>query len=182
LVGAAIAGAALLAAFGCGGGGNEAGVRSGAVHEKAVAPAAQPDPATPGLQTVTYRGVQFDVPSDWAVHDLTADPTTCVRFDVHAVYLGQPGADMSCPAGIIGRADAVLVQPTDSVATADAASANGAVSATTASGLQVQVAPDSAATSEVSADVPSAGVSVTLSYQDSDATAQQILQSFRAAS
>ena len=35
---------------------------------------------------------------------------------------------------------------------------------------------------EVAADLPSAGVSVTLTYQESDATAQQILQSFRAAS
>ncbi len=57
------------------------------------------------------------------------------------------------------------------------------MSAATASGLEVQVAPDSSAsTGEVAADVPSAGVSVTLTYGDSDATAQQILQSFRAAS
>ena len=52
----------------------------------------------------------------------------------------------------------------------------------TADGLEVQVATDGAAASEVAADVPSAGVSVTLTYLDSDATAQQILQSFRAAS
>jgi hypothetical protein len=182
LVGATIAGAALLAAFGCGGGANDAGVRSGAVHEKTVSAAAQPNVANPGLQTVTYHGVQFDVPADWAVHDLAADPTTCVRFDVNAVYLGDPGADMSCPAGIIGRADAVLVQPVDGVGAADATSAGDGVSATTASGLAVQVSPDAAVSNEVAADVPSAGVSVTLSYPSSDATAQQILQSFRAAS
>jgi hypothetical protein len=170
LVGAAVAGVVLLAAFGCGGGGNDASVKSG-VHEKQVAAAAPTNQAAPGLQTVTYQGVQFDVPADWPVHDLAADPTTCVRFDVHAVYLGEPGADMSCPAGIIGRTDAVLVEP------------NGAgVSATTASGLGVQVANDGPAASEVAADVPSAGVSVTLTYRDSDATAQQILQSFRTAS
>jgi hypothetical protein len=177
-VGVAVAGAALLAAFGCGGGGNDASVGSGAVRHKVVAPAADGDSSS-GLQTVTYRGVQFDVPADWPVHDLAADPTTCVRFDVHAVYLGAPGADMSCPAGIIGRADAVLVQPTASDTDASTA---GDVSTATASGLAVQVATDSATTHEVDAAVPSAGVSVTLSYQDSDATAQQILQSFRAAS
>ena len=137
-----------------------------------------------GLRTVTYRGVQFDVPADWPVYDLAADPSTCVRFDLHAVYLGHPGADMSCPAGLVGRADAVLVQPTEgerhrgsqgSDAASDAAVA-------TASGLEVHVTTDGAAAREVAADVPSAGVSVTLTYQDSDGTAQQILQSLRAAS
>ena len=44
------------------------------------------------------------VPGDWPVFDLAADPSTCVRFDVHAVYLGHPGADMNCPAGLVGRA------------------------------------------------------------------------------
>jgi hypothetical protein len=181
LVGATIAGAALLAAFGCGGGANDAGVRSGAVHDQAVAVAAEPNATNPSLQTVTYHGVQFDVPADWSVHDLQADPTTCVRFDVHAVYLGQPGADMSCPAGIIGHADAMLVQPVDGVGAADATNAGDGVSAATASGLPVQVAADVAA-SQVTAAVPSAGVDVTIPYQGSDATAQQILQSFRAAS
>ena len=115
-----------------------------------VAPAAEGDASSTvdasGLRTVTYQGVQFDVPADWPVHDLAADPTTCVRFDVHAVYLGHPGADMACPAGIIGRADAVLVEPTEGSAPRrprrGAASAD--VSASTAGGLEVQVASDGA--------------------------------------
>jgi len=100
------------------------------------------------------------------------------------VYLGHPGADMDCPAGIVGRADAVLVEPTagSDRGGADTGAAAADVSALTAGGLEVQVASDGAAQSEVAADVPSAGVSVTLTYLDSDATAQQILQSFRAAS
>ena len=178
-----VVGAALLAAFGCGGGGDDAGVGTGARH-RAIASAAAPGTSASGLRTVSYRGVQFDVPGDWPVYDLAADPTTCVRFDVHAVYLGHPGEDMNCPAGLVGRADAVLVEPTDgqrhrgsqgSHETADVASA-------THSGLGLQVAADRAAAREVAADVPSAGVSVTLTYQDSDATAQQILQSLRSAS
>jgi hypothetical protein len=178
---AAIAGAALLSAFGCGGGGNDASVRSD-TRDSTVAAAADPGTSSVGangLRTVTYHGVQFDVPADWPVHDLAADPTTCVRFDVHAVYLGTPGADMDCPSGIIGRADAVLVEPTDGKT--DAAPSEG-VAAASASGLSLQVQSDGAADGEVAADVPTAGVSVTLSYRDSDATAQQILQSFRAAS
>ena len=72
-----------------------------------------------GVRTVSYHGVEFDVPAGWPVYDLAADPTTCVRFDVHAVYLGHPGADMSCPATVIGRADAVLVEPVDGSTPAD---------------------------------------------------------------
>lgn len=182
IVSVAIAGAALLAAFGCGGGGNDASVSTG--RERAVAPrdAVSSSIAPSGLRTVTYHGVQFDVPADWEVHDLAADPSTCVRFDVHAVYLGTPGPDMNCPAQIVGRADTVLVEPTAGSNSNAAAAASNDVSAATASGLEVQVAPDSASTGEVAADLPSAGVSVTLTYADSDATAQQILQSFRTAS
>ena len=94
---AAIAGAALLVAFGCGAGGNDTSVRSG-THGASAVHAADSVVDANGLRTVTYHGVQFDVPADWPVYDLAADPTTCVRFDVHAVYLGHPGADMNCPA------------------------------------------------------------------------------------
>lgn len=212
---AAVAGAALLAAFGCGGGGNSASIESGGRQEQVSAagpndpttsttapsstttPSASsststtsttaPEATTAGLRTVTYRGLKFDVPANWPVYDLATDPTTCVRFDVSAVYLGHPGADMACPAHIIGRADAVLVEPTDGMRhrgsqAADHDATTGDVAAATTSGLAVQVASESATASEVAADVPSAGLSVTLTYRDSDATAQQILQSFRAAS
>lgn len=186
ITGAAVAGVALLAAFGCGGGANDANVSTGtgrAAREPAVVPAAAGDVTAAGLRTVTYQGVQFDVPADWSVHDLTADPTTCVRFDVHAVYLGHPGEDMACPAGLVGRTDAVLVEPTDGSDRGGRDPANLAdVSAMTAGGLEVQVAGDGGSRRELAADVPSAGVSVTLTYSDSDATAQQILQSFRTAS
>ena len=64
---AAVAGAALLAAFGCGGGGNDASVSAG-TRDRTVTPAADSSAAigavvgADGLRTVTYRGVQFDVP------------------------------------------------------------------------------------------------------------------------
>lgn len=209
---AVVAGVALLAVFGCGAAGNDASIDSGSARQRAVMPAADPTTdatattagssttSTPtsmtaapapttasapnGLRTVTYQGVQFDVPADWPVYDLATDPTTCVRFDVHAVYLGQPGADMKCPAGVIGRANAVLVEPTGGERHAGSQVSGNSpdVAATTASGLSVQVATNSAVASEVAADIPGAGVSVTLTYRDSDATAQQILRSFRVAS
>ena len=186
---AAVAGAALLAAFGCGGGGNDASVDSG-TREQVVTPAAD-DAADPTVavgaraaRRSRTRACSSTCPADWPVHDLAADPTTCVRFDVHAVYLGHPGADMDCPSGLVGRADAVLVEPTQgerhrgSQVGADAADVVGRDRQRSRGAGR----DGRRRASEVAADVPTAGVSVTLTYNDSDATAQQILQSFRAAS
>jgi hypothetical protein len=86
---------------------------------------------------------------------------------------------MSCPATVIGRADAVLVEPVDG-STPEMGAASAEVTATSVNGLQAQVADGGTVTNEVEATFPTAGVSATLTYQDSDSTAQQILQSFRA--
>lgn len=64
----------------------------------------------PKTQAVTYRGLRLDVPEDWAVHDLSARPETCVRYDKPAVYLGAPGEDQRCPARAVGRAEVLHVQ------------------------------------------------------------------------
>ena len=37
--------------------------------------------------------------------------TACVRFDLHAVYLGRPGANQSCPSWLVGATEAMIVQP-----------------------------------------------------------------------
>ncbi len=177
---AAFVAVALLAAYGCGSSGIDTSVGTDVHRNRGVQPAAADDATPQGLKTVTYQGVEFDVPADWPVHDLAAEPTTCVRFDVNAVYLGHPSADMDCPAGLVGRAEAVLVEPIDGNGhERDDAANTGGVAATAASGLELQVAGDGAATSEVDATIPTAGVSVTLTYRDTDATAQQILGSFR---
>jgi hypothetical protein len=63
------------------------------------------------MRAVTYHGYQIRVPSSWPVYNLAADPTQCVLFNRHAVYLGRPGADQRCPARAYGRTEAVLVQP-----------------------------------------------------------------------
>ena len=47
-----------------------------------------------GLQTVVYHGYEFQVPAGWPVYRLDQHPDTCVRYDVHAVYLGTPGVNM----------------------------------------------------------------------------------------
>jgi hypothetical protein len=67
--------------------------------------------AGPAAKVVSYQGYSVDVPDSWPVYDLTADPTECVRFNQHAVYLGQPGSEEDCPAHSVGRTEAILVEP-----------------------------------------------------------------------
>jgi hypothetical protein len=62
-----------------------------------------------GVKTVSYAGSSVEVPVGWPVHDLTADPHTCIRYDRHVVYLGDPGPDQDCPAGAVGRTDTVRI-------------------------------------------------------------------------
>ncbi|MBD0672094.1 glycoside hydrolase domain-containing protein [Streptomyces sp. CBMA156] len=66
---------------------------------------------SPDTKAVTYQGRVFHVPAAWPVVDLTADPKTCVRFDRHAVYLGHPGEQQVCPPRLVGRTEALLVEP-----------------------------------------------------------------------
>ena len=68
------------------------------------------------MKTVVYRGYEFQVPASWPVYRLDQHPATCVRYDVHAVYLGTPGANMQCPAGLVGRTQTVSVIPSTTVA------------------------------------------------------------------
>jgi hypothetical protein len=61
------------------------------------------------LKVVQYRGYELSVPASWPVYQLAADPDQCVRYDVHAVYLGMPGANQDCPPGLVGRTETVSV-------------------------------------------------------------------------
>jgi Domain of unknown function (DUF1906) len=62
-------------------------------------------------KVVRYHGYRMVVPASWPVYDLAADPTVCVRFNRHAVYLGQPSLRQRCPAHAVGRTEAILVAP-----------------------------------------------------------------------
>jgi Rv2525c-like, glycoside hydrolase-like domain len=68
-------------------------------------------PATNSLKTVVYEGYEFQVPASWPVYRLDEHPQTCVRYDVHAVYLGKPGPNMRCSAGLVGRTQTVSFIP-----------------------------------------------------------------------
>jgi hypothetical protein len=73
----------------------------------APAPAA----AAAGTRTIAYRGERLSVPASWPVFNLARTPRTCVRFDRHAVYLGQPSTEQQCPSAALGRTEAILIQP-----------------------------------------------------------------------
>jgi hypothetical protein len=67
--------------------------------------------ASPALRVVRFHGYHVAVPAAWPVVNLATDPTACVRFDRHAVYLGTPGVGEACPATAIGRTEAILIEP-----------------------------------------------------------------------
>ena len=67
--------------------------------------AALPAGAATDTTTVTYRGVSVTVPAGWPVVRLDGQ-SGCVRFDRHAVYLGDP-ASSNCPAHVRGHVESV---------------------------------------------------------------------------
>jgi hypothetical protein len=88
-----------------------------------------------GSRAVSYRGVTLEVPATWPVLRLDRR-AGCVRFDRHAVYLGDP-ARSTCPPHLVGRTEAVhlttgslqgVVSP-DRVVTADGSRVGVVVSA-----------------------------------------------------
>jgi len=101
-------------------------VIAGARLTAAVKPAKAAEPAEPASQTVTFGGYTVSVPASWPVYDLTKNPRQCVRYDVHAVYLGTPGPDPNCPPNLVGRVDTVTIQaPAASAGTKTAGNSKG---------------------------------------------------------
>ncbi|MEO3749942.1 glycoside hydrolase domain-containing protein [Streptomyces sp. B6B3] len=122
-----------------------------------------------GTRTVSYQGYQVEVPDDWRVVDLAEDPTACVRFDRPTVYLGEPAAQQDCPANVVGRTAAVLIEPLEEVA-ADR------VSERTATSLADAESHDGA----IELAVEEAGVLVTAAHGPAqEATVREVLGSAR---
>lgn len=67
--------------------------------------------ASSAWRVVRYHGYRLMVPAHWPVFNLAVHPSTCVRFNRQAVYLGNPGTDQHCPSQVVGRTEAILVQP-----------------------------------------------------------------------
>jgi hypothetical protein len=91
-----------------------------------------------GQKLVRFHGLSLRVPTSWPVYDVQAHPSTCVRFNRHAVYLGTPGADQRCPAHEVGRTEAMLVSPAAQTARAGGPSALGSVDGRNAAELTLR--------------------------------------------
>jgi hypothetical protein len=128
-----------------------------------------------GFKGAEYAGLRFQVPGDWPVYDLSKDPTRCVRFDQHAVYLGHAGAEQDCPAHLVGRTEAVQVEPIDATSRMTAARAKTPAEI---NGSAVRLDPSSGITRSLVAAFDSAGIVATVTFSSSDALAQKVLHSF----
>ncbi len=135
---------------------------------------ASPAGGAPAFRTISYLGEQLRVPAAWHVHDLIADPSTCVRLDVPAVYKGRLGQQPQCPAHAVGVTDAIHLEPLAG------RSMPPALHRTSIGGQQVLV--NSAAAQQVShrvvAAFPEGGVLATISFGSDATVAQQVLTSF----
>jgi hypothetical protein len=103
-----------------------------------------PAQARPRAMVVEYHGARVVVPASWPVFDLRSAPTTCVRFNRHAVYLGTPASAQRCPAHSVGRTEAVLLSLVNAVRARSAqrspgARANGVAAALAGSASKVTV-------------------------------------------
>jgi hypothetical protein len=138
--------------------------------------------AAPGaMRTVTYHGYEIDVPASWPVYNLAADPTRCVLFNQHAVYLGTPGTGQHCPARAYGRTGAVLVQP--AVPSGELPPGTVVLPGNTAA-LQTGALPHAvsgldSAERTVQVAAPGPGVLVTASYGSDQALVRAILAGAR---
>jgi Domain of unknown function (DUF1906) len=121
---------------------------------------------------VTFHGYRVEVPASWPVVDLTRNPSACVRFDVHAVYLGHPGANQSCPAKVLGRTEALLVEPIDRTSRARV---RGDTTWAPPGKAAVPAIP-SDTSHEVTVGVTQAGVLVTGSYGNDRGTLEQVVE------
>jgi len=70
-----------------------------------------PGGSVAATKTVVYDGLEVTVPVSWPVYRLGQSPSTCVRYDMHAVYLGVPGVNQRCPAHLVGRTETVSIMP-----------------------------------------------------------------------
>lgn len=127
-------------------------------------------PSPAATQIVKAFGYSVRVPASWTVHDLQADPTTCVRFDVNAVYLGHPGADQLCPPRVLGSDDALLIEPLSGSAPAT----TGAVQAD--AGQPVPWGASENDANQINLVVPDAQVRVTATFLEDASAVRGVLQ------
>ena len=126
---------------------------------------------------VRFGHVSLRVPAAWPVISLTASPRTCPRLNRHAVYLGTPGPDPSCPAQVLtGKTESVQVMAINP-ASPDVRAASRR---TVVGGLPALTNPDSSVSHTIIDILPAAGVEISLNYGTDLALVRAIQASVRA--
>jgi peptidoglycan hydrolase-like protein with peptidoglycan-binding domain len=131
--------------------------------------------STSSTRDVSYHGYHLNVPRGWPVIDLDGPAPVCARLDRDVVYLGHPTdrGQATCPAHLVGRTNALIVEPLDT-ASARLVDAHTLV----ADGGAVTGADAGQATGpagQVRVEVPAAGVLITASFGTDDRTMMGIL-------
>ncbi len=135
----------------------------------------------PGFKVVRFAGYAIRVPASWPVYRLDRDPSRCVRYDRHAVYLGQPGANQQCPARLVGHTATITIQATGSTL-GPASSVADPVGTGAAIGTLPQVGASvtrDAQDQEMGTSLADPGVSVTGTYTGGGRGVLAILHSLR---
>ena len=132
--------------------------------------AASTGPHSPATKVVRYHGYRLVVPASWPVYDLAADPAVCVRFNRHAVYLGQPSSSQRCPAHAVGRTEAILVAP---LAAHSAGAGGGASGPALPGAADPNAQPRGGSSAQLT--VPSSGVVVTATWHGDPAEVARAL-------
>jgi hypothetical protein len=129
------------------------------------------------LKIVAFGGVSVSVPAGWPVIDLTSDPSACPILNVHAVYVGAANEAASCPAHVVGRTEAVQLEPWNGASSTSA----GPLAPSSVNGVSVLESRSVDVTHEIAFAVPSARVQVNVAFGSDPTLAQQIVQSLRVA-
>jgi hypothetical protein len=115
------------------------------------------------------------------VYRLEREPSRCVRYDQHAVYLGRPGANQQCPAHLVGRTATISIQATGSTPDPASGVANP-IGIGAAIGTLPQVGGSvtrDAQDQELGTSLADPGVSVTGTYTGGSRGVLSILRSLR---
>lgn len=132
--------------------------------------------AGPAMRAVTDGGVTLQVPATWPVVALASQPGACVRFDVHAVYIGHQRTQASCPANGVGRTEAVQLE---TLTPAARAHLRQALVSAVVDGVGVFEEAGATTRHAFVLAVPNAGVVVRVSWGQNQSLAAQIVQSLK---
>jgi hypothetical protein len=130
------------------------------------------------LKSVRYDGYTIQVPAGWPVYRLDRDPTRCVRYDQHAVYLGQPGDNQHCPAHLVGRTATISLRAVSSASPARPAFGGPAIESLPQVGAAVT---SDSPNHEVRASLAGPGLSITATYPGDAHSVLSIIRSVRRA-